>query len=931
MTSFLQELSVQLLQKHREHFSRLCVVFPNRRAGLFFRQHIMQQIDWPVFAPQIFSIEDFVVHHTQLAVPDVLNLSIELYKAYKTLEKKETRPFIDFINWAPTLLSDFNEIDQYLVSGNEVFTYLDKVKAIQKWNLDGKPLTRFEENYLEFYNLLAPLYEQFTRQLLDKNQAYLGLAFRRFTENQNQLNFSAYTKIIFAGFNALSPAEEKLFQTFYKQGSAEFYWDADEYYVNDTSQEAGRFLRKYAASQCFGELNGIRKHFSESEKTISVVGVSGHVSQAKFAGEIIDQLANQPNTAIDFKNTALVLADEGLLLPVLNSLPQSVSELNITMGFPLKLTPVYSLLSALFQLIENANRFSNKYYHKDIVQFIQHPLIQALKNQESPVEVSQAFYSPYELKKLLEPIHSDLAACTDWETDGLDSCLKLIQLIQNHLLEQAGNTEQTLNAEYLYHFTLLIRRLKDLLADLNESSSLQTVKHLFRMLSATLRLPFYGEPVQGLQIMSLLETRTLDFENIILLSANDGLLPKGKQNKSFIPFDIRKEFRLPVYSDNNALFAYHFYRLLQRAKNVWLLYNTNNHSDGGGSKEPSRFITQLLHEMPQYSQKIRLQQQFLEIPLLPFSDNEIEVQKDESAQRQLMALAEKGFSPSSLGTYLNCKLQFYFRYILQIQEDKEVEETADAATIGTVIHEVLEQAYRPFAGNILPADAQKKLIQSARNEIKTVFAKHYQQNDLEHGKNRIVLNVIENLVERFLNTEQDFLQHLQSENRFLQIGELEKELTAIFPLANPQTGEIREVKIKGKVDRIDQIGSTHRIIDYKTGLLEPSELRCSNAGMLGEMKKPAKMLQLLIYAWLFAAENPNENLTSGIISLRQSSAYLQNIRIDGNELLSPTVISEFEAVLTALLDEILDPDIPFSQTSNADTCQYCDFKRICKK
>jgi len=957
MQPFLEKLAKQLFAEYGENISRLCIVFPNRRAGLFMKQYISRLITKPIWLPDIYALEDFVVLKSKLKVPDQLTLTVKLYGVYQSIEKEKAKSFSDFLSWGNMLLSDFDELDQYLADGEEAFTFLDELKAMKQWNPDGTPLTDFERNYLEFYNSLAPIYRQFKDELYKAGEGYFGMAFAHMIDQLDQESFNEWDQVIFAGFNALTAAEEKLFTHMLAVKKAGIFWDADEYYLLDKRQEAGHFLRNYMHDKKFGEMKWISQAFRTGEKIISIIGVPGNVGQAKLAGQLTSGMIR----TIDPSDIALVLVDEGLMLPVLNSIPAGLEHFNVTMGYPMKLTPVFTLFDAVFKLFINARKYARKsvdssgkefyvqrFYHKDIERLLIHPYIagQLVHSFEKPGDNNsgpgKSYYSSGELISYMKKagpwlsglfsgiLKSETILPIDI-TDLLTALINHYRIYFRKLEEESG---RQLDLEYLYQFSILLERIEGIIAEPGLLNDLGTLYEIITSQVSTMRLPFYGEPLKGLQIMGMLETRTLDFRNIIILSVNEGQLPKGKHQNTFLPDDVRKQYSLPRYNERNAVFGYHFYRLLQQAENIFLLYNTEGNELGGGEK--SRFITQIKYELPSYNPNIRIGETILSIPPAGHKDLPILINKDKLIFDRLKEIAGVGFSPTALGRYLSCSLQFCFSNVMKISEPDLVEESIDAATLGEVVHQVLQNMYEPFLGKKVVSKDIDEIFAPAKNEVRKVFLSKYPTTDLDSGKNLLILKVAENMIKRFLQAEKAYLSKLPPYQQEIEILELEQWLEAILNVPDAVTGELMDVRIRGKADRIDRVSGVSRIIDYKTGQVKNAEVKFEEIGQLLLHDSPAKMLQLLSYALMFrkmhaGLDGRSKDLVSGIVSLRFSSRYLINASIGKEELLTEDHLREIEELLTGLLSEVFNPEIPFRQTENLEVCKYCAYQKICNK
>lgn len=959
MQPFLDKLAKHLYSAHGDNFSRVCLVFPSRRAGLFFKQYVARIIDKPIWLPDIYALEDFVVHKSGLKLSDPLDLVAKLYKIYKSLENDKAQSFSEFISWGNMLLGDFDEIDQYMAEGVKVFQYLDEIKAIEHWNPDGTPLTPFEQDYLRFYNSLAPCYQMFREELLGKGEAYFGLAFDVLLKNIQDMSFAEWDSIVFAGFNALTAAEEKLFKYLVGIGKAEIYWDADDYYLSDPRQEAGRFLREYTSENTFGAVKWIDNSLSTEEKAISVIGVPGNVGQAKLAGDLLQELIHKKGTS---DGIALVLVDEGLLLPVLNSIPAGTGDFNVTMGFPLRQTPVFSLIDIVLSLFANAKRFARfsaaspigenpvlRFYYKDIQRFISHPFIFSAQGKTSSslgelhnTAVDKSFYSPETLYLLFESLNKPLAlvfkTCLGkMEIEPADVLAMVMDLI-SFLRDRYSPGENTENGnksevnpielEYLFHAALLCSKLDVILKDPDLKPDLETVQSLVSNLVSGLRLPFYGEPLNGLQLMGMLETRLLDFTDIIMISVNEGMLPRGKHQTTFIPDEVRRQFGMQRYSERTAVFAYHFYRLMQRVENAWLIYNSEGDELGGGEK--SRFISQMLYEMPSVNPNIKISEKTLSVVPGNTKTEALSVAKTPGIISRLLQIADKGLSPTAIATYLKCKLQFYFSQVLRISEPDQVAETIDAALLGEIVHEALHKTYAAVKGMMITPEVLAGMLSPAMQEVHNAFRRKFNSDELSTGKNLLIVKVAENMVKRLLLAEKKFLE----QNRFhIEVLMLEEELSSVLEIADPISGEICKVKLHGKADRIDKVGGVIRIIDYKTGKVENKDLKIEMISDLQLKEEPGKLLQVLTYALMYSDMQPvpPSELVSGIISLRRSSSYLIQTDINQVERIDKASLEAFRKELEGIIGSIFDAQVLFSQTENRDTCNLCAFNGICNR
>lgn len=947
MTPFVERLAIHLHEQFHDEVGNVCVVLPNRRAGLFLKKYLSQLIDKPVFAPTVFSIEDFVFYMSGLRQTEPVLLLFEFFEVYQSFDNKQSQSFNEFVRWADVALADFNDADLSLTDTKQLFGFLSESKALSLWNLDEKPLTDFEIRYLEFYNSMADLYERLKKKLIDSGVAYQGLAYRELSERLQQKTIShKWKNIVFAGFNALSIAEEKIIKHFTEFHDAQLLWDTDPYYVDDPQQEAGSFLRKNKKTFGISSWQWSENNFKQDDKKITLIGVPKMAGQAKVAGDLLSKIQSV-NPSLD--KTSLVLNDENMLAPLLNSLPSSISEFNVTMGLPLRSTALFGLVAAMMKLQENALRFNSskggelKFYFKDLLRVLNHPFLAWItkrKNNiaQSPNEVinsgNHSFYShsmvmdllPGEDKAIKSMVEKVFEPWGDSAEKATRSLLFLLKKIKLYFADEDSGFGK-IELEQIYHFSSLLSKIEQYIDRYSFVNDLDSFKHLYNTLLNSVSMPFYGEPLKGVQIMGMLETRNLDFEHVVMLSVNEDFLPGGSSRNSFIPFDIRAKFGLPTHRERHAVSAYHFYRLLQRAKNVYLLYNTEPGNLGGGDR--SRFIAQLEYELQQYNPKITIDSKILSLTVDSlYPEPDIVIPKTGEVKSKLKQLAEKGLSASTINSFRNCSLQFYFRHILNLQETEEVEETIEASTLGTVVHEALHQLYVEYIDTGLSEKDIQLFKKKAAGEVKNAFAKHYPGGDIRFGKNLLLAKVAESLVLRFLDAEEKSLLKYLSFGQEVRVKALELRLEASF---KPETTEMEVVHLKGFIDRFDQLGDTHRIIDYKTGKVEKTELKIKEWEELLIPGKHDKIFQLLFYALLYSLQgNTKSSLQTGIFSLRNLGPGLllpefpEKVSIED-------ALENFKIYLNELLSDLFDPALDFRQAEDQKICKYCTFKSICNR
>ena len=954
MQSFLEKTVDYLYEKFGNDISELCIVLPNRRAGLFLKTHFSKHLKKVFWAPEIYATEDFIALLAGLEISDSTTQLFELYETVKTVNPQQTETFNDFSKWGQILLNDFNEVDRYLVDAKQLFGNLQNIKELESWSLNREEeLTDFQKQYLDFWKLIGKYYSDFTQRLISKNQVYQGLAYRIAADKtEERVSGHPWKKIIFAGFNALNKAEERIIETLVNANKAEIIWDVDTYYLNNTNQEAGKFIRRYNDSGLFKNIKENNVLFKEEllstqKKSITLIGAAKNVAQAKVAGDLVNEL-QQINPGL--QTTALVLADENLLFPVLHSLPGNLSDINVTMGYPLRNTPVAGYFELIFSMHENALKLSKgripySFYHSEVIKILNHPYTAIALSSANKKSIKKAIHAIHERnivfasQGLLASVFSEFGYENEWmhvqpvfdpwktPSDAITCIHYLIDVLKEGIIENMDQENKVnLELEYLFAFTKIIKQVQTLMAAYHSIQDVITLRGILNQLVRGTTLPFYGEPLMGLQVMGMLETRTLDFENVVLLSCNEDILPSGKTVSSFIPFELKRFFGLPTYLDKDAIFSYHFYRLLQRATTIYLVYNTE--SDALGSGEKSRFLTQLVYELPKVNPHVTIAEKLLNVPATPvFTDQPIRILKTSLMLDILKEKAAFGLSPSALNKYRNCSLEFYFQVIAGLKAADEIEENIGADTLGNSIHEVLEILYKPFVGKKIQTTHIHEMQSQVESLIISTFEKKYSTSEISYGKNLLTLKVALKFLTNFLNRELIEIEKAEKLGKPIIIKALEEELHAEMMINDAR------IKIKGKADRIDTTGNITRIIDYKTGLAENNELKLDDWEEIRTDSKLAKSFQLLMYALMYQKMHPavTNNLLSGIISFRSLSDGLKTVKVQHSELLNIDLLNEFEVQVKQLISELLDPNIPFQQTAETDNCIYCIFKGICNR
>jgi CRISPR/Cas system-associated exonuclease Cas4 (RecB family) len=943
--TFLEKLADEILRNRKDSLQNLCFVFPSKRAGIFFKKSLSEKLDKPAWAPEIYSIEDFVERLSSYIIPDRLILIFELFEVYKSHGEDES--FDKFYPWGEMMLRDFDEIDKNLIAGSEIFKIIRELKEVETafsftpddleqfsrfWRtFSYKELTNLQNEFIKTWEILGKVYSNYRKRLAEKNYAYEGMAYRKLYEEIKTAGIKIpWNKIIFAGFNLLTKSESGIIKELLKQDKAETYWDTDEYYINDPRQEARKFLRNNFRDFNLNSPKWIDNKLSSAAKSVKVTGAPLKAGEAKAFGDVLRQ--ELVSGKIDPEKTAVVLPDESLLIPVLNSLPGEIDSLNVTMGFPMRETPLYNLVELLksLQSRKKPGDGSAVFYHKDVIRILLHPYIKfinpayiydtvndIIRNNIIYVSGRRLFSEEEKHPEILDLIFRDLRTAAE-----TSNCLfKILDFISGRM-EKSGSAFAKFELEFFYVLYENLNRIKDTAdfysAEMNTDTFWRIVTEVLR----AVRVPLTGEPLKGMQIMGLLETRALDFENVYILSMNEGIMPKGAVQNSFIPYNIRKAFKLPTYEDEDAVPAYYFYRLLQRAKNIRLFYNTE--VDLLSMGETSRFILQIENELIKVNKNIDYlhTSASIEIPR-PFRQA-ITINK---TPEMLAKLKDTAFSPSDLSNYINCTLKFYLRKLAKLDEEDTVEEFFSPATFGSILHNVVEIIYNNYKGIILTKEIIDEIRENLNSNydaiLKEAFEKTIFLKELDprlQGKNHLLKNIIKKLVNKILDSD--------IKNLPFKLVDLEmkiEEKIEIKANGNPQ-----DIRLRGRIDRIDEKENLQVIIDYKTGIFKESRIPSKTTEDYFENiftePKLKEYFQAYFYAYTYLRKDGNLPVKIAIYPLKTVSKGLTYLN-EGT--ISDEQINMFESKLIGLLEEIFDSGTPFAQIEDKQRCMFCPFISIC--
>lgn len=958
MENFLKLVAADLYKRTDGNLAHTAVVFPNKRAGLFFNEYLAKEADAPIWSPAYVSISELFRSLSPWEAGDPVKLVCELYKIFRQ-ETQSTETLDDFYFWGEMLISDFDDADKNMVDTDKLFSNLQDLRsimddytfiddeqeeAIQQFfqNFSIERRTALKERFISMWDVLGNIYKGFNESLSAQNIAYEGMMYRHVIEHLD-VDKLPYENYVFVGFNVLNKVEHTLFTKLKDAGKALFYWDYDQFYMGksgqETTHEAGEFIRRNLRdfpSSLPGELfNNLSQ-----PKEVHYIASSTENAQARYLPQWI-----RTNLTTPEKETAVVLCNEALLQPVLHSLPAEVKHVNITMGFPLSQTPVYSFLIALLDLYTHGFNFkSGRYTFQSVITVLKHPYTRQLTDQaellEKELTRNNRFYPlPGELGKdefltrLFTPLSGNLNLCI-----RLSETLQLVAGIYQETTPENENTDafNQLYRESLFKAYTTINRFRTLIEEEELTVQPETLRRLLvKVLSGT-NIPFHGEPAIGMQVMGVLETRNLDFRHLVLLSVNEGQLPKSGGDSSFIPYNLRKAFGMTTIEHKIAVYAYYFYRLLQRAEKITLIYNTS--SDGLNRGEWSRFMLQFLIEWPH-----SITRQFLEAGQSPKGTSPIIVEKTPDVMRRMQSLFDvranprAKFSPSALNYYLDCPLKFYYRYVAGLSAPDEVSAEIDSAKFGSIFHYAAEHIYKDLTahGSVINKEALEALL---HNEVKL-------QDYVDAAFKKLFFNVSQNerpeyngvqlinsaVIVRYLK------QLLQNDLRYAPFTFVasEKEVDEPIDIHTPK-GVIKS-RIGGIIDRMDSKDGTLRIVDYKTGGDADTPPNVESL-FVPDKKRSNYVFQTFLYAAIMCRKQTLK-VAPALLYIHRAATETYSPVIQMGEPRKPKepvedfskYEEEYRERLQILLEEIFNPEETFTQTEIQEKCTYCDFKALCKK
>lgn len=1000
MVPFLQLVAEDLKRKY-DDLSDFTVVFPNNRARLFFNNFLVDQSGKPMWSPSYTTIQDLFASHTHLQVADDVKLICDLYRVYlKHMNWAElgTQPetMDDFYFWGEVLLRDFEDIDHNLVDAEQLFQNISDLSALdddvtailseeqkaalQKFfsHFTEKSDSIIKKKFAALWNVMLPIYSEYRNSLMEQGLCYGGMMHRLVVENLNLDRFVS-KKYVFVGFNVLNKCETQFFKRLNDAGKAIFYWDIDQFYMemDQVQHEAATFM-KMNLELFKNELDKeLLNEFTQSPKTFTIISSSTNNAQAKYLNKfLLERKQAQDKDA----ETAVVLCDESMLLSALHAIPDSVEDLNITMGLPLIQTPVYALLKSLIDMRDTIAVYGN-YMVSIPYRFIRDTLsnpyvLIALKGTRELFDeivqnnsyyprvdrlVQQSEDTSLLFSFLQSKDQSDVLPMLEWlsqiirriatfyreSNSDSDATFSAIGLDADIETESALPIYNALYKEAFFRSYTLLNRLISLVKSGDLEVNIHTMCRLLEKLLAATSVPFSGEPVKGMQIMGFLETRNLDFKNVILLSVNEGILPKVGGESSFIPYNLKKGFGMTTIDHKNSLYAYYFYRLLQRSERATFMYSTA--TDGGSKGQMSRFLMQIMVEM---KDNVTIELKDLRSEIQVSFENRFEVTKTAEMIKRLRSVYDLNshgdhlVSPSMLNTYLNCSMRFYFTYVEGLREPEDIDDAIDNRILGLILHKTLENIYAPYVNRVVEAsviDGWKQNYPALEKEVDRAFRSEYfhdEKGEIQYSGQQLLLKM----------TVLSYLTHALEMDKgmapFTIIGR-ESEEKMVF--------EVDDIKVNlgGYIDRLQFADGAYQVVDYKTGSDSVSKSSLVNYkkgdkpnddqivkdaiealfSANVDRKYTSYALQVWLYTYIYYHKK-HKPVVPYLMFVRSGKGLI-NVSLEksfGNQLdgsNSNMICGEIEENLRSLLREIFSLEQPFKKTTEIERCKYCPFAEIC--
>lgn len=947
MKSFLEEVAEKILNAGHKDLTQIRIVFNNRRSGIFLKKEMSKIGGRAMFIPKIMGMNELVEEISGVEVIGHEELLCKLYEIHCELadeagEDKER--FTAFATRGEMMLSDFSEIDLYCVDAKALFCNVHEMKEIEGWDIEGKALTEGQKRHLKFYKQLYIYYSRLRKELIEKGQAYSGMSYRIAAETIGEKEEEVEGEYIyFVGFNALSNSEQKIIQTLIKTGRAALITDGDAYYYNDKQQEAGYFLNKL--KEQFADIGEYKDHFGEGEKKIEIVNCPEPLLQTKYAGELLKEIIGQSDDAekeegkIDkiLEETAIVLADEGLLVPMLNSLPKEIKTVNATMGYPYIQTDTHAWVENLIDL--TLHKRNGRYPWGEVYRLISNPSISPLIGNRKEIERLKKEFEDKHLTHVTAQMLMAGEIGRGIDMTAIEPLLAIEEQQDKTLIEKIRTLSWEMDRKYTrgdidreVEAREVMRQAMAKIEEMQERyvhiEGIKEMKALYEHIVRQQSIPLQGKALTGLQLLGVLETRNLDFRRVIILSVNEGTLPSGKTVNTLIPFILKTAYKIPTYREKDAIYANHFYRLLQRAEDIHILYSSQTEATGKG--EESRFVMQIRNELAKRYANITLKEKVLT------AENrvrEIEpkqgVAKTPTAMKKIKELAQRGLSPSALNMFIDCEKRFYYQYVIGVKEREEIDENIASHDFGTIVHKVLEDIYKQDLGRGLRIETLTEAIEQTDKIVAEAFGEYLSDKEQLTGYNQIQIGIAKEEVRHLLEQEKEMLK----QGIDIQVIGLEKRLKRHLS---------EGVCITGIADRIDRVGGKVRIVDYKTGKVSESDLQAPTEKY---PKIKEKWFQVMLYAWTYMQNEEDnggqednsilgqEGFMSGIYPLRLFNTgflFAHKGKDEESKEIKSEDIQAFEQLLWEKVGRLMQEEGEFEANGDEKShCPYCPMREVC--
>ena len=934
MESFLKESIKRIASENSGDLGDVTLVFNNRRPALFVKQYMQELFGNAFFMPKTVVFDDLVAGLGDVEILPNEFLLFELYHIYLKINTSNKRTLEQFIPMADMMLADFSEIDRYMVNVQDIYGNLHDIKEIGEWDVSGKELSQFQKDYLAFYKSIYKYYTELNKLLDERGQAYYGMAYRKVAERIDSiLDERGDECLYFLGFNALSKCEKAIISAYIRRGRAKYIPDGDDYYVGNPSHEAGKFIRDHLE---ISDIKSFDEHFKET-KTFHIVQAPDNVTQAKYAGNMLREIARNQSidsNLIPLGETALVLADENLITTVLNSLPSEVVKANVTMGIPFTTTDMHALALSILALYADMREANHMFYHKHITSLLGNPYVCGLMDSAGGADKvvkeltdKKYIYANLEnLRDLFGKLEEDITPIAFLFEADPNSPFEVLDIVRKTAEQlQAKNvipseSKEMAALECLLQAIDYLDTLKEYFGtiDIGDSSptkAVQTLRQIYLRIAQRRHISLKGSPESGLQILGVLETRNLDFRRVILLSANEGVIPSARSVNTLIPNSLKKAFGMPTYYEKDAVYAYNFYHLLQRTEEAYII------CENSGKNSESRFVQQVRAELAKRYSNITITETTVSNSNKSFENHlTTQIEKTDDIMERLK---NKNFSPSSLHKYLKCPFRFFFEALLKVDEEDEISDVIETNELGTAIHECLREIYEPYINRKVEISGLREAITKVPDMVEEQFKKILVNGEMHEGRNSLLRNIAITQITKFLERE-----IAELENNTIQIVQLEEVMKE--PVTLELNGKPQELKFWTTADRIDRFNGILRVIDYKSGKVDESDMSVAAIDPDDWSKVHEKWFQVMFYSWYYSkTRNTAETIVSGLCPLQNLGGAFMPAKVNGEQNLTQETIEQFETLMKNIFSEMFNKDIPFIMTKGKENCKYCSLASVC--